>query len=75
MIRDEILPCLITLSKDLIPNIRFNVAKSLEVVAPLLKKSHAQVVKDQIKPVLVKLADDADADVKHYGKRALIVVS
>lgn len=75
MVKDDVLPTLLMLAKDPIPNIRFNVAKSLESVAPLLKKSQAQVVKDQIKPALSKLADDTDPDVQHFGKRALAVVS
>ena len=61
------------LGKDPIPNIRFNVAKSLEQVVPILKAKNAAVVNDQIKPMLTKLKEDTDVDVRYYAGKALAI--
>ncbi|KAJ3020024.1 hypothetical protein HKX48_001439 [Thoreauomyces humboldtii] len=72
-LRDFILPTVITLAADPIPNIRFNVAKSFEQIIPLAKKANlTSTVNEQIKPALAKLSDDSDLDVRYYAKRAAI---
>lgn len=75
MIKDLILPTLQTLGQDPIPNIRFNVAKALESIVPVLKKSTSasSAVANTVKPILTKLVDDPDVDVRYFGGKALAV--
>ena len=47
---------------------KFNVAKMLEKMAPLLDRS---AVDATIKPALRELAEDPDADVRFYAAQAL----
>ena len=47
-------------------NIRFNVAKELQVLAPHL----AAAYETQILPVLTTLMDDDDRDVRYFAERA-----
>lgn len=73
MIKDSILPTIVEMSKDPIPNIRFNVAKSLESLTPLLKKDPetATLITTSVQPTLEKLGTDEDGDVKFFATRAL----
>lgn len=73
MVKDSILPTITELSKDPIPNIRFNVAKSLESLIPLLKKDAdtAELVDSSVKPTLEKLRTDQDVDVRFFATKAL----
>lgn len=73
VIREDVLPTVISLSNDPIPNIRFNVAKSLETLVPLLKnnESTSGLYETTVKPALEKLSEDVDGDVKFFACRAL----
>ncbi|KAJ1385294.1 HEAT, type 2 [Sesbania bispinosa] len=55
----KLLPVVITSSKDRVPNIKFNVAKVLESIFPILDQS---VVEKTIRPCLVELSEDPDVD-------------
>jgi serine/threonine-protein phosphatase 2A regulatory subunit A len=55
---------------DPVPNIRFNVAKTLKNLAPKLESG---IVGQQIKPALATLKADVDGDVKYYAGDALLV--
>ncbi|KAF7722403.1 hypothetical protein EC973_003179 [Apophysomyces ossiformis] len=72
-VKDFVLPTVIDLSRDPIPNIRFNVAKSLESLVPLLNKDEATAVLNGsiVKPALETLSQDSDTDVKFFAVRAL----
>ncbi|KAJ1978427.1 protein phosphatase 2A structural subunit [Dimargaris xerosporica] len=72
VIRSSILPAIESLVTDEIPNIRFNVAKSLETLAPLMKDSPElqPLIESQAVPVLNKLTQDPDQDVRFYAQRA-----
>lgn len=72
IIRDHIIPTVTSMVADPIPNIRFNVAKSLEILIPVLQKiPEGTALLDQIvKPALLKLSEDADNDVRFYARRA-----
>ena len=59
---EHLLPFIIQLQTDKIPNVRFNVAICLEV----LREKNTEV-----KTALEKLSVDADSDVKYYSIRAL----
>lgn len=74
IIQESVLPTVLKLKDDTIPNVRFNVAKSLEVLAPLLKNdpSTAELVKSQVSPALEKLGGDADVDVRWFAEKALL---
>lgn len=74
VIRDNVLQVLIDLTVDPIPNIRFNVAKSLEVIATTIggMPEGLELSKKQIVPAVEVLRNDADADVRYFANRALI---
>ena len=69
----SVLGAMLSMVQDPIPNIRFNVAKALEVLSRELASSPAnrRIVQDRIVPALQTLRDDADADVQYYAQRAL----
>jgi serine/threonine-protein phosphatase 2A regulatory subunit A len=60
------------LANDPIPNIRFNVARSLEVVATTYGKTAAgkDLAQQKIVPVLEELIADQDADVRYFATLA-----
>lgn len=66
--RSELLPIVITASKDRVPNIKFNVAKVLESIFPIVDQS---VVEKTIRPSLVELSEDPDVDVRFFSNQAL----
>lgn len=60
------------LASDTVPNIRFNAANALAVMAPLLSAAgQGALVQSRLKPVLQTLVGDADVDVQFYAARAL----
>lgn len=65
---NTMLPVLVGCGKDRVPNVKFNVAKVLERVAPLVDNI---VIQQTIKPCLAELAEDQDVDVQFYAKQAL----
>jgi serine/threonine-protein phosphatase 2A regulatory subunit A len=71
VLQQSMLPLALRLASDPVPNIRFNVAKTLESVATLLDPS---VVQGDIKPVVQKLAEDEDSDVRYFATKALQVM-
>jgi serine/threonine-protein phosphatase 2A regulatory subunit A len=73
IVRTEIINPLLQLASDPIPNIRFNVAKSLEVLAITFNTSAEghEFVQQQIVPVLDQQKNDQDADVRYFATRAL----
>jgi serine/threonine-protein phosphatase 2A regulatory subunit A len=73
IIRNDILEPLLALAKDAIPNIRFNVAKSLEVLASTFSEAPdgLDLVQNKIVPVLEGMKNDSDADVRYFASRAL----
>jgi serine/threonine-protein phosphatase 2A regulatory subunit A len=69
VITASMLPLVLKLANDSVPNIRFVAARTLGALIPLLD---AGVVQQQIKPVLSKLCtDDPDRDVKWHAAEAL----
>ena len=60
------------MAQDPVPNIRFNVAKTLRVLIPHLDANSNDT---KIKPVLMKLHEDDDVDVKFYAGIALQAIS
>ena len=62
-----LVPLVLEMAADPVPNIRFNVAKCFENVHNRLDGS---TVNDRVKPCLRKLENDDDDDVKYYAARA-----
>ncbi|KAL0951174.1 hypothetical protein HGRIS_007905 [Hohenbuehelia grisea] len=73
VINTNIMEPLLTLGADPIPNIRFNVAKCLEVLAHTYADTAPgrDLVKQRIIPTLESLKNDQDADVRYFAVRAL----
>lgn len=69
VIRKLFLPALATLSKDAVPNIRMNVAKTIQNMYHQIHGSGD--LEDKLKAILRDLSNDTDMDVKFYALRAL----
>eukprot|EP00036_Acanthoecidae_sp_10tr_P010505 CAMPEP_0182924770 /NCGR_PEP_ID=MMETSP0105_2-20130417/7310_1 /TAXON_ID=81532 ORGANISM="Acanthoeca-like sp., Strain 10tr" /NCGR_SAMPLE_ID=MMETSP0105_2 /ASSEMBLY_ACC=CAM_ASM_000205 /LENGTH=586 /DNA_ID=CAMNT_0025062575 /DNA_START=40 /DNA_END=1800 /DNA_ORIENTATION=+ len=63
-----VLPIVMMLCKDPIPNVRFNASKTLEAIAPFVDKA---VAAKDIKPQLETMIGDADGDVQYFSQSAL----
>ncbi len=57
-----------THARTQVPNVKFNAAKMMAKVAPLLER---QVVDRYVKPALTDLCEDKDIDVRFYAREAL----
>lgn len=73
IVSGDILGTLLQLAQDPIPNIRFNVAKSLEVLASTFGDGQEgrQLIRQRIAPVLEGQKNDSDADVRYFASKAL----
>ncbi|KAH0678135.1 hypothetical protein KY284_019220 [Solanum tuberosum] len=63
----KLLPVVITAAKDIVPNVKFNVAKVLQSLIPVVDQS---VAEKTIRSSLVELAEDPDVDVRFYASQA-----
>ena len=72
VIRENVLSTVLTLVNDPIPNIRFNVAKSLEVLAISLSASAEgkELARTRIVPAVQVLQGDTDPDVRYFAGKA-----
>uniref|UniRef100_A0A2K6G3D1 Protein phosphatase 2 scaffold subunit Abeta n=1 Tax=Propithecus coquereli TaxID=379532 RepID=A0A2K6G3D1_PROCO len=68
----QMLPIVLKMAGDQVANVRFNVAKSLQKIGPILDTNALQ---GQVKPVLQKLGQDEDMDVKYFAQEAISVVA
>uniref|UniRef100_A0A8C3PAC3 Protein phosphatase 2 scaffold subunit Aalpha n=1 Tax=Chrysemys picta bellii TaxID=8478 RepID=A0A8C3PAC3_CHRPI len=68
----HMLPTVLRMAGDAVANVRFNVAKSLQKIGPILDNSTLQ---NEVKPVLEKLTQDQDVDVKYFAQEALTVLA
>lgn len=74
VIEGPVLSTILSLVQDPIPNIRFNVAKSLEVLATVLATEGPRghdITQKRIVPAVEALKGDPDADVRFFANRAL----
>ena len=62
------LPTVLALAQDGVANVRFNVAKSLQKVGPVLDQATLQ---GQVKPCLERLQKDQDVDVRFFAGEAV----
>ncbi|KAF3774742.1 hypothetical protein EJ110_NYTH45106 [Nymphaea thermarum] len=65
---NKLLPIVINSSKDRVPNIKFNVAKVLQSLVPVVEQS---VVDQTIRPCLAELSEDPDVDVRYFASQAV----
>ncbi|XP_072125834.1 serine/threonine-protein phosphatase 2A 65 kDa regulatory subunit A beta isoform-like [Mobula birostris] len=68
----HMLPTVLQMAGDQVANIRFNVAKSLQKIGPVLDASTLQ---NKFKPILEKLGQDQDMDVKYFAQEAMTVLA
>ncbi|KAJ1989000.1 protein phosphatase 2A structural subunit [Dimargaris cristalligena] len=73
----SVMPALQSLVTDEIPNIRFNVAKAIESMAPVMARNAAlrPLLEAPVMPMLTRLTEDLDPDVQFFAKRAITTVS
>lgn len=71
MVSEVFLPIVLAMSNDPVPNIRFNVAKTLVVVTEIFKLEYGAPLPHEIIPVLTRLAGDLDRDVRHHAEAAI----
>ena len=65
---NSMLPVVIACSQDKVPNVKFNVAKMLKQLIPLVDTT---ILNETIKPCLLNLSEDGDTDVRYFAKQAL----
>jgi len=70
IIAKHLLPCVLGMAGDAVANVRFNVAKTLQKLGPMLDQS---TIQQQVKPCLEKLRQDSDLDVQYFAQEALEV--
>lgn len=77
VIQENVLATVLSLVQDPIPNIRFNVAKCLEVLAISLATTPEgnEVAKTRVVPALQQLKGDSDPDVRFFSGKALEKIS
>ena len=68
LLTGTLLPMVIQMSADPVPNVRFNAAKTLRQLAPMLD---AATVVERVRPCLTTLVDDQDHDVSYFATQGL----
>ncbi|KAL7578172.1 hypothetical protein ACA910_012608 [Epithemia clementina (nom. ined.)] len=69
--RLHVLPLVLEMASDIVPNIRFNVAKELQKMTPVCG---VHAYESQVLPVLNLLMDDDDRDVRYYAEKTVSVL-
>mmetsp|Transcript_22579 Transcript_22579/g.29509 ORF Transcript_22579/g.29509 Transcript_22579/m.29509 type:complete len:656 (+) Transcript_22579:27-1994(+) len=69
LVESHVLPIVIKLCRDPIPNIRFNSAKTLEHI---LSSVSSSAITNTVIPCLEGMLQDSDRDVRHFAGRALL---
>jgi serine/threonine-protein phosphatase 2A regulatory subunit A len=72
IVTGHVLPVVLGLSRDPVPNIRLNAARAIEAIAPLVD---SRAVCGDIRPCLIDMATDPDRDVRYFAEKAMAVVS
>jgi serine/threonine-protein phosphatase 2A regulatory subunit A len=70
IIQAEVIEPLLVLAADPIPNIRFNVAKALEVLGTSFGTDASDLAETRLLPALDQQQKDGDADVRYFAGRA-----
>lgn len=75
IITSVFLPVLEALGNDSVANVRFNVAKTLESLIPVLVAANqTSVLRSPIVTILQQLERDSDMDVRDYATKALHLI-
>ena len=72
MLGGAMLPLVLQMAIDAVPNVRFNAAKTLQQIAPLLD---SVAVQERVKPCLATMSEDPDQDVSFFASQGLQHVS
>lgn len=67
-ILDQILPSVLKLAEDPVPNVRFNVAKT---ISAMIATASPEIRSQKLAPAIEKLLKDTDTDVRFYSADAL----
>jgi serine/threonine-protein phosphatase 2A regulatory subunit A len=67
----EVLPLLLEMATDNVPNIRFNVARALGEVGP---RCDVTTYEQQIHPIISLLQEDLDRDVRFFADRTATIL-
>lgn len=70
--QNEVLPILLEMHYDPVPNVRFNVAKGLGIVGAVFDRS---VYQGQIIPILTLMENDPDRDVRYFASNTKELLS
>lgn len=68
---DVVLPLIVELSADPVPNVRFNCASTFAIITNRVAEDHTDLCKSEILPLLQKLSKDEDVDVRFFAQEAL----
>ncbi|XP_063718428.1 serine/threonine-protein phosphatase 2A 65 kDa regulatory subunit A alpha isoform-like isoform X1 [Symsagittifera roscoffensis] len=78
LVEENMLPIVYQMANDQVPNVRFNVCKTIHIICNVLKNSSggngsklSASQLNQMKTVLEKLNEDADVDVRFFATEAL----
>jgi len=67
-LNNSLLPMVLNLTTDPVPNVRFNAAKTLRQLMPLLDE---RLIAHRVKPCLATMANDPDQDVHYFASQAM----
>jgi serine/threonine-protein phosphatase 2A regulatory subunit A len=67
----QLVPLVVKMAADPVPNVRFNAAKTIQAMRPFAAKSNPAVAEGSLLPCLRRQLDDQDPDVKFFARRAL----
>jgi serine/threonine-protein phosphatase 2A regulatory subunit A len=74
LIEEQMLPIVFQMADDQVPNVRFNVCKTLEIICNILRSQNAksnEAIFKQMRQHLDRLNVDTDVDVRFYASEAI----
>lgn len=77
-LKSEIIPFIILLKEDKVPNVRFNIAQTMKTILVYLKEKELRTLNTEIENKIIALitsySDDSDQDVKYFAEEALNII-
>lgn len=71
----QLVPMVVKMSEDKVPNVRFNAAKTIKSMHNVCKRASPTAVQESLVPCLRRLVEDKDPDVKFFATKALSDIS